>query len=86
MVCTYFEIGKMIVENEHSGEDRADYGKQLILNLSKVLTTEFGAGFSATNLRQMRKFYLIYEKQQTLSAEFKLSWLHYLKLMRIDNE
>jgi predicted nuclease of restriction endonuclease-like (RecB) superfamily len=59
------------------------------------LTSEFGSGFSETNLRQMRKFYLIYQKQQTLSAksrkqqtlsaEFKLSWSHYLKLMRIED-
>ncbi|PIE86877.1 MAG: hypothetical protein CSA03_03180 [Bacteroidetes bacterium] len=86
MVHTYYEVGKMIIEKEQSGKDRADYGKKLIINLSNVLTAEFGAGFSTTNLRQMRKFYLIYEKQQTLSAEFKLSWSHYLKLMRIDNE
>ncbi len=96
MVHTYFEIGKMIIENEQNGEDRADYGKNLIAKLAEILTKEFGAGFSATNLRQMRKFYLIYEnqqtasvesrKQQTLSAVFKLSWSHYLKLMRIKNE
>lgn len=86
MVHTYFEIGKMIIENEQNGEDRADYGKNLIVKLAEILTKEFGAGFSATNLRQMRKFYLIYENQQTVSAVFKLSWSHYLKLMRIKNE
>lgn len=115
MVQTYFDIGRMIVENEQSGSERAEYGKQLLVKLSEVLTIEFGSGFSETNLRQMRKFFLIYEKQQTLSAEFKntvlttpteentlskdtqkriqqtvsaefkLSWSHYLKLMRIDN-
>ena len=115
MVRTYFDIGKMIVENEQKGDERAEYGAQLITKLSQVLTEEFGSGFSKTNLRQMRKFFLIYEKQQTLSAEFKntvntkdteendhfkndenqiqqtvsaefkLSWSHYLKLMRIDN-
>jgi predicted nuclease of restriction endonuclease-like (RecB) superfamily len=54
--------------------------------LSKRLNTEFGKGFSQRNLEQMRQFYLTYSKTQTPSAEFNLSWSHYLKLMRIDNE
>ena len=52
----------------------------------KWLNAEFGKGFSQRNLEQMRQFYLTYSKTQTLSAEFNLSWSHYLKLMRIDNE
>lgn len=103
MVLTYFEIGRMIVEEEQGGKERAEYGKQLLKELSKVLTKEFGRGFSETNLKQMRQFYLTYsisstvlrisEKGQTLSdelqtvpAKFNLSWSHYLKLMRIDDE
>jgi len=86
MVITYFEIGKMIVEEEQAGKERAEYGKQLIIDLSKRLSKDFGKGFSVTNIQQMRNFYLIYQKQQTLSAKFSLSWSHYLKLMRIDNE
>ncbi|MEA5403621.1 PDDEXK nuclease domain-containing protein [Arcicella sp. DC2W] len=96
MVLTYFEIGRMIVEEEQNGKERADYGKQLLSELSHSLNKEFGKGFSITNLQQMRQFYLIYSKQQTLSVksekgqiesnEFKLSWSHYLKLMRIDDE
>lgn len=132
MVLTYFEIGRMIVEEEQDGKERADYGKQILKELSKVLTKEFGKGFSSTNLKQMRQFYLIYSigqtpsdesenaksltvsrisekaNQQTLSAgskisqpssaesendisettswNFNLSWSHYLKLMRIDDE
>ena len=109
MVKTYFEIGRMIVEEEQGGKERAGYGKQILKELSKVLTEEFGKGFSTTNLKQMRQFYLIYSigqtpsddlicksqtspeesknaNQQTLSDEFKLSWSHYLKLMRIDDE
>jgi len=46
---------------------------------------EFGQGFSSTNIKQMRSFYLIYSKGQTVSDDFKLSWSHYLLLMRIDN-
>lgn len=98
MVHTYFEIGRMIVEEEQEGKDRAEYGKQILSGLSKALTNEFGKGFSTTNIQQMRSFYLAYQNQQTLSAnskseiqqtasaEFKLSWSHYLKLMRIDDE
>lgn len=109
MVLTYFEIGRMIVEEEQQGKERADYGKQLLKGLSEVLTKEFGKGFSTTNLKQMRQFYVVYSIgqtpsddfkniSQTLSAEsendisetvsrnFNVSWSHYLKLMRIDDE
>lgn len=96
MVLTYFEIGRMIVEEEQHGKERADYGTQLLKNLSINLTSEFGKGFSQRNLEQMRQFYLVYSKTQTVSAEssrsqvlsdiFKLSWSHYLKLMRIEDE
>ncbi|MBN9295129.1 MAG: DUF1016 family protein [Flavobacteriia bacterium] len=86
MVHTYFEIGRMIVEEEQNGKDRAEYGTKLLQELSKTLTREFGKGFSVTNIQQMRNFYLIYQKQQTVSVDFKLSWSHYLKLMRINSE
>ena len=86
MVLTYFEIGKMIVTEEQQGKERADYGKQIIKSLSKRLTVQFGKGFSQRNLEQIRQFYLVYSKTQTLSAEFNLSWSHYMKLMRIDDE
>jgi predicted nuclease of restriction endonuclease-like (RecB) superfamily len=86
MVQTYFEIGKMIVEEEQKGKERAEYGQQLIEELSIRLLNEFGKGFSSTNIKQMRSFYLTYSKSQTVSDEFNLSWSHYLKLMRIDDE
>ncbi|MCT4263306.1 DUF1016 domain-containing protein [Elizabethkingia anophelis] len=86
MVLTYFEIGRMIIEEEQNGKERADYGTQLITALSKNLSKSFGKGFSTTNLKQMRQFYMTFQKRQTLSDEFKLSWSHYLKLMRIDDE
>ncbi|MBU3949082.1 MAG: DUF1016 family protein [Proteobacteria bacterium] len=90
MVYTYYEIGRMIVEDEQQGKQRADYGKQVLEDLSQKLTQNFGKGFSIVNLRQMRAFYLTYSIQQTVSAElktprFQLSWSHYLKLMRIEN-
>lgn len=98
MVLTYFEIGKMLVEEEQEGKERADYGKQILKELSKVLTKEFGRGFSVDNLENMRRFYLVYGKSETLSRisenaisetssrNFNLSWSHYLKLMRVDDE
>ena len=94
MVYTYFEIGRMIVEEEQKGKERAEYGKQLLKELSNQLNSEFGKGFSVTNLQQMKNFYNVYGKQQTVSAkseivisqniDFNLSWSHYLFLMRID--
>ena len=85
MVSTYFEIGRRIVEQEQNGASRAGYGENILNELSNTLTQEFGRGFSTVNLRQMRAFFLAYEKQQTVSAKFKLSWSHYLKLMRISD-
>ncbi len=100
MVYAYYEIGRRIVEEEQHGENRAEYGKYLIKELSAYLIKNFGKGFSVTNLKQMRQFYLVYvndQISQTLSDRFKnlpevntgrkfyLSWSHYLKLMRIDN-
>jgi predicted nuclease of restriction endonuclease-like (RecB) superfamily len=90
MVYTYYEIGRMIVEDEQQGKERAEYGKQVLKELSKRLTADFGKGFSERNLEQMRQFYLAYPISQKPSAEFKnphfqLSWSHYLKLMRIEN-
>ena len=85
MVKTYFEIGRLIVEDEQKGFERAEYGKETLKNLSVRLTKEFGKGFSQRNLEQMRQFYLVYLISQTVSAEFKLSWSHYLVLMRMEN-
>ena len=85
MTKTYFLIGKRIVEEEQNGNKRAEYGKKLMKTLSEKLTKEFGKGFSETNLEQMRKFFKGYGISQTLSEEFRLSWSHYLILMRIEN-
>ena len=85
MAKTYFLIGKKIVEEEQNGEERAEYGEELVKNLSLKLTKEFGKGFSKTNLKQMKSFYIAYRKGQTLSDQFRLSWSHYLILMRMEN-
>lgn len=60
MVYTYYEIGRMIVEDEQKGESRAEYGKQILKGLSVLLTSKFGKGFSLRNLEQMRAFYYAY--------------------------
>ena len=73
MVLTYFEIGRMIVENEQNGKSRAEYGKELLKDLSINLTEKFGKGFSQRNLEQMRQFYLSYSITQTPSAQLKIS-------------
>jgi predicted nuclease of restriction endonuclease-like (RecB) superfamily len=122
MTYTYFEIGRMIVEEEQNGKDRAEYGKQLLKGLSDQLTSEFGKGFSVESLDRMRKFFSVYSKSsslmrileilnssslmtksnveitQSVSKEletrktqsmisfFKLTWTHYIFLMRIDDE
>ena len=135
MTQTYYQIGKLIVENEQNGYIRAEYGKEALKTLSKQLTEKYGKGFSLTNLKQMRQFYLTYAtslsdgigqtlsdqftqefknvtqntpeqisttvssksaaaekpvqitpyQKEELSTRFKLSYSHYLFLMKIDN-
>jgi predicted nuclease of restriction endonuclease-like (RecB) superfamily len=82
MVLAYWEIGRAIVEVEQGGQTRADYGKQLLLDLSRRLTSDFGKGFDRTNLQQMRAFYLTYPKSDALRHE--LSWTHYRILLRVE--
>ncbi|MFA7091194.1 MAG: PDDEXK nuclease domain-containing protein [Arcobacteraceae bacterium] len=85
MTQTYYEIGKRIVEEEQGGVARAEYGRALLKSLSNELTKEFGNGFSIDNLKNMRRFYLCFQKSETLSHQFKLSWSHYIFLTRIEN-
>ncbi|MEM8528458.1 MAG: DUF1016 N-terminal domain-containing protein [Bacteroidota bacterium] len=89
MVYTYYEIGRQIVEEEQGGKERAAYAKEVLKQLSEQLSKEFGRGFSKSNLEQMRQLYLVYSKSQTVSGElpdFKLSWSHYIYLMRLKKE
>ncbi|MCY0976314.1 PDDEXK nuclease domain-containing protein [Chryseobacterium wangxinyae] len=73
MVLTYFEIGRMIVEDEQNGENRAEYGKALLKDLSVHLTEKFGKGFSEDNLSNMRNFYISYsDKSISETASRKL--------------
>ena len=89
MVVTYFKIGKRIVEEEQRGNRKANYGEKLLLELSKKLTKEFGKGFSKRNLELIRKFYLTYSIAKSPISQlpkFNLTWTHYIKLMRIEDE
>lgn len=82
MVQAYWQVGRLIVEEEQQGEARAAYGKQQLESLAEHLTSEFGKGFDISNLRRMRTFYQAFPIQGTLCPE--LSWSHYRKLIRVD--
>lgn len=62
MVTAYWNIGKLIVEDEQNGNARAEYGKAVLEELSTKLTKEFGKGFTITNLKNMRQFYSLFPK------------------------
>ena len=84
MVLAYWNVGRIIIENEQNGNIKAEYGKQLMKELSKELRKILGSGFSVSNLFNMRRFYLKYPKFQTVSG--KLSWSHYCELLSIEND
>ena len=71
-IMTYYSLGRWIVEVQQQGKHRAEYGKKIIINLSKKLTEEFGKGFSESTLEKARKFYLTYKDRisETLFTEF----------------
>lgn len=84
LVETNFMIGKVIVENEQNGNIRAEYGKEILMKLSKKLTNKFGSGFSRSGLQNMRLFYNKYKNCQPLDS--KLSWSHYCYLIYIEDD
>jgi len=90
-VMTCFEIGRRIVEHKQKGSERAEYGKQIVIELSRNLIREFGRGFSQSNLEYMRKFYLVYrnrlsEKSQTATGKFlELSQISQTQFMQFNN-
>ena len=90
MVLSYYEVGRMIVEQEQRGSKRAQYGKKIIIELSNHLSHIFKRSYSVENLKLMRRFYIVYSKDQigeSLITQFNpnLSWTHYIQLMRIEN-
>ena len=80
---TYWEIGRYIVEYEQKGDDRAEYGANLLNRLSEDLTIRFGKGFGRTNLQYIKRFYLVFPKCGTVSR--KLSWSHYYEILKLDD-
>lgn len=83
MVEAYWNIGKIIYDTQN-GNERAEYGDYLINNLSVHLTREFGKGFTTTNLKYMRQFYMMFQNSHALRD--RLSWTHYRLLMRIEKD
>jgi hypothetical protein len=79
----YWEIGRLIVEDEQQGLVKAKYGKALLKNLAKQLTVEFGSGFDERNLNNMRAFYLSFSIWNAVRTE--LSWTHYRIISRRNN-
>lgn len=84
MVEAYWNVGRMIVEEEQQGEERAEYGVFLIGELSRRLMKEFGRGFSEPSLWNMRQFYQYFPILSALRRE--LTWTHYKSLIRVENQ
>ena len=84
MVQAYWNIGRIIVEEEQQGKVRAAYGAALIPALAKRLTAQFGKGFTETNLKYMRLFHIAFPIRHALRDE--LSWTHYRLLLKVEKE
>ncbi len=84
LVKANWEIGRHIVEYEQHGEERAEYGSELLLRLSKDLRQQYGKGFGRRNVLDMRRFYVVYPIWQALPA--KLSWTHFVALLSISDK
>ena len=84
IVETNWNIGRYIVEYEQAGHEKAEYGSETLQMLAKDLTSQYGAGFSRSNISRMRQLYLAYPKCATLSH--KLSWSHRSEERRVGKE
>ena len=84
MVKTYWEIGQLIVEEEQQGEERAKYGKYIIIELANRLQKEYGSGYSGQSLWNYRQFYKEFPILSAVRRE--LTWTHYKQLMRVHNK
>ena len=83
-VAMYWQIGKVIFEEEQQGKDRATYGTFLIKSISQELQPQLGSGFSVRQLERYRQFYRMFPIASALRTQF--SWTHYKKLITIDNQ
>ena len=87
MIATYWNIGRRIVEEEQHGQERAQYGKELIKTLAKELTHEYGSGYSQRYLAYFRKFYLTMPDLAILQTRLQnLKWSHILATLRVEDE
>ncbi len=87
MIATYWNIGRRIVEEEQHGQERAQYGKELIKTLAKELTHEYGSGYSDRYLRAFRQFYLVMPNYQIWKSRFpNLTWTHIYRTLRVGDE
>lgn len=84
LIRTYWTIGQYIVEFEQGGKQKAGYGDALLEKLSRDLSLSYGKGFSLSNIKRFRQFYLTYAIGATVSHQ--LTWSHYVELLKIDNE
>lgn len=83
-VKSYWNIGQKIVEEEQGGKDRAEYGKEILTQLSERLTVDYGRSFSVRNLRYMRQFFTVFPKWNAVRSQ--LSWTHYRLLSKLVNQ
>ncbi len=83
-VLMYWEIGRVIFEEEQQGKDRADYGKFLIKSISNTFQPQLGTGFSVRQLERYRQFYRMFPNTSALRTQF--NWTHYKTLLSIDNQ
>lgn len=87
MITTYWNIGRRIVEEEQNGNQRAEYGRELIKMLAKELTYEYGSGYSERYLAYFRKFYITIPDLKILQTCLQnLKWSHILTTLRVDDE
>lgn len=84
-IKTYYEIGRFLIKAQ-GGEEKAKYGNGLIKKWSEKLTKEYGNGYKIANLKNMRKFYIMFRKSYTACSQSNLSWSHYKYLLKFDNE
>ena len=84
-IKTYYEIGRLLIKAQ-GGEEKAKYGDGLIKKWSEKLTKEYGNGYKIANLKNMRKFYIMFRKSYTACSQSNLSWSHYKYLLKFDNE
>jgi predicted nuclease of restriction endonuclease-like (RecB) superfamily len=83
-VLMYWQIGKVIFEEEQAGKERAEYGAYLIKSISNVFQPQFGTGFSVRQLERYRQFYRMFPNTSALRTQ--LSWTHYKLMLSIDNQ